>query len=136
MPKSASPIRLQDDLMQAAALTGERFHRSTAEQIEYWASIGRQVSNLLDPDALLSVSAGLARVRVEPITAAPVDPDEAFRCLEAERTHGTLSVAVTSSPIRYQASRAHPGYLERVGADGRVAVGQFKGGRFVATTEP
>ncbi len=39
MAKSASPIRLQEDLMQAAALTGERFHRSTAEQIEYWAEM-------------------------------------------------------------------------------------------------
>jgi len=35
MAKAISPVRLQDDLMQAAKLTGERFHRSSAEQIEY-----------------------------------------------------------------------------------------------------
>lgn len=135
MPKSSSPIRLQDDLMQAAAITGERFHRSTAEQIEYWASIGRQVSSLLDPDVLLSITAGLARVRVESVTSAPLDPDEVFRSLEQERAQGTLSAAVTSSPIRYQASRAHPGHLERIGPNGQIAVGAFKEGRFIEATE-
>ncbi|MCK5666750.1 MAG: hypothetical protein KAI17_24840, partial [Thiotrichaceae bacterium] len=39
MAKALSPVRLQDDLMKAAKLTGDRFHRSTAEQIEYWADI-------------------------------------------------------------------------------------------------
>jgi hypothetical protein len=42
--RSDRPVRLQENLMQAAKLTGERFHRSTAEQIEYWADIGRKVS--------------------------------------------------------------------------------------------
>ncbi|MDO9469638.1 MAG: hypothetical protein Q7J23_02775, partial [Nitrosomonas sp.] len=62
MAKSASPIRLQENLMRAAALTGERFHRSTAEQIEYWAEIGCNMSKILDPDDLLSISAGLAKI--------------------------------------------------------------------------
>lgn len=36
--KSASPIRLQSDLMEAAAITGAQAHRTQPEQIEYWAS--------------------------------------------------------------------------------------------------
>jgi hypothetical protein len=44
MAKAASPIRLQEELMQAAESTAKRFHRSTAEQIEYWADLGRSVS--------------------------------------------------------------------------------------------
>ncbi|MCF6202823.1 MAG: ParD-like family protein [Methylococcaceae bacterium] len=59
MAKSASPIRLQADLMQAAEITAKRYHRSTAEQIEYWADLGRTVASTLDPDVLLSVAAGL-----------------------------------------------------------------------------
>jgi len=59
MAKAASPIRLQDELMQAASLTSKRFHRSTAEQIEYWADIGRQASEVLDPDVLVSLGSGL-----------------------------------------------------------------------------
>ena len=45
--------------MQAAKLTGERFNRSTAEQTEYWADIGRKVSTVLDPDTLISITTGL-----------------------------------------------------------------------------
>jgi hypothetical protein len=60
MAKSASPVRLQDDLMRRAALAGARHHRSAAQQIEYWASLGREVAALLDPDRLLAVQAGLA----------------------------------------------------------------------------
>ncbi|WP_269617933.1 TA system antitoxin ParD family protein [Zhongshania sp. BJYM1] len=49
MAKAASPIRLQQDLMQAAESTAKRFHRSTAEQIEYWAELGRSVSSSINP---------------------------------------------------------------------------------------
>ena len=50
MAKAASPIRLQQDLMQAAETTAKRFHRSTAEQVEYWAELGRSVAATLDPE--------------------------------------------------------------------------------------
>jgi ParD-like antitoxin of type II ParDE toxin-antitoxin system len=40
MAKAASPIRLQTELMQQAEPTAKRFHRSSAEQIEYWADLG------------------------------------------------------------------------------------------------
>ncbi|MBL4712192.1 MAG: hypothetical protein JKX75_06800 [Gammaproteobacteria bacterium] len=74
MPKANSPIRLQSELMQAAALSGKRNHRSTAEQIEYWADMGRRVAFFIDPDALLSVQSGLAKIKVEPVNITPVNP--------------------------------------------------------------
>jgi len=130
-----SPVRLQDDLMQAAKSTGKRFHRSTAEQIEYWADIGRKVSKVLDPDTLISISTGLTQVKVEPIYGKPVDPDDVFNLLEAKRHQGTLIQGVTDSDIRYQSSLTQPGYLERVDQNGNVLVGQFKNGEFVAIEE-
>ncbi len=135
MAKALSPVRLQENLMQAAKLTGERFHRSTAEQIEYWADIGRKVSTVLDPDTLLSISTGLTQVKVEPIYGKPIDPDEVFNQLEAQRQQGSLSQAVTSSAIKYQASLTQPGYLERIDQNGNVLVGQFKNGEFVSFDE-
>ena len=135
MAKALSPVRLQDDLMQAAKLTGERFHRSTAEQIEYWADIGRKVSTVLDPDTLISIKTGLTQVKVEPIYGNPVDPDDVFNLLEAQRQQGTLSQTVTSSAIKYQSSLVHPGYLERIDQKGNVLVGQFKNGEFVSAEE-
>jgi len=110
MAKASSPVRLQENLMQAAKLTGERFHRSTAEQIEYWADIGRKVSTVLDPD-------------------------EVFNQLEAQRQQRTLSQGVTSSTVKYQSSLTQPGYLERIDQNGNVLVGQFKNGEFVSVDE-
>ena len=62
MAKAASPVRLEKELMEAAARSGERLHRSAAEQVEYWADIGRTVDASVSPDSLLEVAAGLARL--------------------------------------------------------------------------
>lgn len=135
MAKAASPIRLQDELMKAATVAGERQHRSAAEQIEYWASIGRSVGDLIDPDKLLAIVTGLARINVEPVTASPIDPEEVFAALQRDRDAGTLASSVSSSPVRYQVSSTHPGQLEQIGADGQVLVGQFSNGVFTPIPE-
>ena len=132
MAKSASPVRLQDGLMRSAALAGARQHRSAAQQIEYWASLGREVAALLDPDRLLAVQAGLARLRVEPVTVASVIPEQVFAALEADRSSGVLANSVSSAPVRYQACSSRPGYLERLDRDGSRSVGRFANGEFLA----
>lgn len=137
MAKSASPIRLQEDLMKLAAVTGKRYHRSTAEQIEYWAAMGRDVSAMLNPDDLLSVSTGLATIKVVPIHSEPVDPVEVFRGLEDQRsTYKTLPQTVTSSSVKYQTSLTHPGYLEQISSSGEVKTGKFHNGEFIEINKP
>jgi hypothetical protein len=131
MAKAASPVRLQAELMEAAALTGKRLHRSSAEQIEYWASIGRSVGNVLNPDSILAITAGLARVKVEPVIASPVDPDQVFAALERDRKSGVLEQSVSQCKVRYQASGSHPGQLEQIDTDGTITIGQFKEGVFM-----
>ncbi|SJM90740.1 type II toxin-antitoxin system VapB family antitoxin [Crenothrix polyspora] len=135
MAKAASPIRLQDDIMQAATLAGKRNHRSAAEQIEYWAEMGRKVAAFLNPDDLLSVSAGLAKIRLEPVFGVPLDADTVFCALEAERSNGSLSQTVTRSSVRYQVSPLHPGYLEQIDGNGVRVTGQFENGEFIAVSE-
>ena len=130
MPKSASPVRLQQELMQSATLAGARHHRSAAEQIEYWATLGRQVAGVLDPDKLLDVLSGLAALRVEPVTTAAVAPEQVFGALEQQRRSGELVGAVSSASLRYQASTTHPGFLEEVASDGKRRLGQFRHGVF------
>ena len=110
--------------MRSAALTGARHHRSAAQQIEYWASLGREVAALLDPDRLLAVQAGLARLHVEPVTAPSVIPQQVFAALEADRTSDVLADSVSSSPLRYQACSSRPGDLERLDKDGNRRVGR------------
>ncbi len=133
MAKAASPIRLQEDLMQAAELTAKRFHRSKAEQIEYWAELGRSVASTLDPDVLLSIASGLVKINVEPVHSKPIKPDEVFLALENERKKGTLPTTVTHSAIKYQASISHLGYLERIDKKGESTIGEFKDGQFIVS---
>ncbi len=135
MAKASSPIRLQQDLMQQAESTARRFHRSVAEQIEYWADLGRSVSSALDPDVLLSVQAGLSRLHVEPVITQPVDPDRVFSTLDEQRDSGTLQRNITHSPVRYQASLTRPGLLEQIDQQGRVTTGRFQNGQFIAMDE-
>ena len=135
MAKASSPIRLQQDLMQAAELAAKRFHRSTAEQIEYWAALGQSVSSTLDPDVVLAIKTGLAKLNVEPVVSTGVDPDAVFGKLESQRKSGALLSGVTNARIRYQASSTYPGWLERIDQNGDVIVGQFKEGEFIPMEE-
>lgn len=130
MAKAASPIRLQEDLMARAVASGRLQYRSAAEQIEYWAELGRQVATRLSPREVLALSTGLMAVRVEPLVSEPVAPESVFAALEQDRASGVLAQNVTRSAVRYQASTTRPGLLEQIGADGQVRVGRFQGGVF------
>ncbi len=136
MAKSASPIRLQADLMQAAAVSGKRLHRSTAEQIEYWADVGRRVATILSPDDLLSVASGLAQIKVEPIYGQPLEPEEVFLSLDDDRESGALQQAISNNVTRYQVSENHPGYLEQINQEGEVTTGKFDNGEFTPLKKP
>ncbi len=124
-----NPLRLDARLMREARASGELMHRSDAEQIEYWADLGRRVEGMLGPQDLLDVKAGLARLQVQPADTRPVDPAAVFAQVEARRDE--VAQALGSS-VQYRASRTHPGLLDAVYPDGTVKVGQFRNGKFVA----
>ncbi len=113
-------------------LTSKRFHRSTAEQLEYWADLGRSVSSTLDPDVLLSVLSGLTTIKTEPVVSPPIDPDMVFKALENSRKEGELHNKISNSRLRYQASKHYSGYLEQIDSAGNVTIGQFENGQFIA----
>ena len=135
MAKAASPIRLQAELMQTARTAGQREHRSTAEQIEYWAGIGRSISRIIDQGTLLEIKAGLVRLKIEPVESVAVAPEEILSDLERDRESGRLADSVTTSSVRYQVSTRHLGQLEQILPDGRVIVGQFHDGVFTPLPE-
>jgi hypothetical protein len=131
MAKAPSPVRLENSLMNAASVAGLTMHRSAAEQIEYWADIGRKVAKIIDPETLLAVQAGLATLRVEPVLPSAVDPDAVFATLDRKRHSGALSEAIATGAVRYQASITRPGSLEACFPDGRIELGQFISGQFI-----
>jgi len=116
--------------MHNPALAGSSHHRSAAQQLEYWAALGREVAELIDPEGLRAVKTGLARLRVQPLRAAAVDPEQVFAALEDSRQKGTLSASVSTAAVRYQASSSHPGYLERINSDGSRCISHFADGVF------
>ena len=130
MAKATSPVRLQQELMDAATRAGAVLHRSAAEQVEYWAAIGRQVAHFLTGETLVEVAAGLARLTVEPTPAPPIEPSAVFAQLERDRESGELVHAVTTVWPRYQAAPGHPGCLEQIQADGTHTLGHFVDGAF------
>ena len=132
MVKATSPVRLKSSLMSAATAAGIPLQRTAAEQIEYWADIGRKVAKTVDPETLLAVQAGLAVLRVEHAVTSPVDPDEVFKIHERECKSGALSEAIASGSVRYQASLSKLGYLEACHPDGYIEVGHFINGQFIA----
>ena len=131
MAKANSPVRLQADLMDAAQYSGHLNHRSAAQQIEYWADLGRKVENSLTPQAVVEISSGLANLSIEQVSTAPINPAEVFNTLETQRQRGELADSVSGAGARYQIAEDHPGYLERIDEQGDIAVGKFSSGKFV-----
>lgn len=131
MAKTSSPMRLEQALVQAATAAGENYKRSAAGQIEYWAEIGRAVERVLDPESIIAVQSGLAKIKLELTSGEPIEPDAVFDNLESDRRQASLASEVTGSEVVYQASHARPGLLEQISADGKIIIGQFRDGQFV-----
>ena len=90
---------------------------------------------MLDPDKLLDVASGLAAVKVEPITAAAVAPEQVFAALAQQRRSGQLNQSVSESSLRYQASKAQPALLEEIRPNGNCRLGRFRQGLFEPVKE-
>ncbi len=134
MAKAHSPIRLDAALMAVAEATAKRQHRSTAEQIEYWAEIGRLIEPKLDGDALEALRVHVAEIEVK--RPAMPTADYVWAELAARFEPGAEPDPIVGSGVRYQIARDAPGYLERIDDEGihdegNVEVGTFRNGEFV-----
>ncbi|MEL0084155.1 MAG: hypothetical protein VW985_14105 [Gammaproteobacteria bacterium] len=130
MSKAASPVRLQKELLEAATISGQIHHRSAVGQIEHWATIGRMLDDLLDPETLLAVSAGFKRLSVEVAEVQAIDPDQLFNQLEEQRSGGRVVHASGEGEVAYQSSADHPGLIEQIQHNGERTVGRFEEGVF------
>mgnify|MGYP003624727251 FL=1 len=132
MAKSATPYRLDAQLVDSARAMGGVLARTTVEQIEYWARIGKAIDATINPGQVTELLTGIATVRIEPKQSPYVNPDMLFSELDDQRTSGALSEAIACAGVRYQASIRCPGLLEQVSPDGTVRVGRFINGVFEA----
>ena len=128
---STKSIRLSQELFDNASRAGRLHHRSATGQVEYWAELGRSVERFLDLGDVLKITSGAARLVVKARSSRSVRADDVLADIEAMRETGGLRDAVCGAAVRYQASVKQPGYLERLGGDGKKVVGRFVDGEFV-----
>lgn len=124
-------LRLDDDLVAHAEAEGRLAKRSPPKQVEYWADLGRRLAETLSPMDLIALTQGVVRIRVDPLDAGAVDPDEVFADVDRQREQGGAKTALTQAPFYYEASARRPGLLDRVAADGQRQTGYFRDGQFV-----
>ena len=119
----SQPVKVSDQLILDARLTGETAERSIAGQIEFWAKLGRAIEPLLRGDEALALcKAG----DLKPLSA----------CLQsADSAEGRRRVAeyLKTRPFPHYEPAAHsPGMLTRIESDGRRTVGRFVNRQFEA----
>jgi len=125
-------MRLDSDLVAYARREGSIKKRSAPKQIEYWAELGKAVERVLDYNDIIAVIQGLKKIKLESVQSIAVDPTDVFNDLEMGRSKEKLAEKVTSAGIFYEASRKHPGLLDRVNsATGERQTGRFKNGEFI-----
>jgi len=116
------PVKLSDELVLDARLTGEIAERSLAGQIEYWASLGRAAETVMRlPEILALRKAGAGRPLSE--------------CLaDAGTPKGNRRVAdyLKTRPFpHYETDPETPGSLVRIDENGTRTRGRFINRRFV-----
>jgi hypothetical protein len=127
----ANPLRLNPELVAAAERASLLQKRSVPKQIEFWATLGKAVENVMDYSDIFAVLQGLKKIRIEPVTTVASDPRDVFEDLEKSRAGGRLPANVTQAVTYYEASRTRPGLLDQVNtATGERRTGQFRGGQF------
>lgn len=119
----SQPVKLSDELVLDARLTGEIAERSIARQIEYWAQLGRAIEPLLRGTQALALRRAGA---VKPLS----------ECLESvDSLEGRRRVAeyLQNQPFpHYEPVPDSPGMLVRIEADGTRIVGRFVNRQFQA----
>lgn len=127
-------FRIDQDLAREAEREAKIQNRSKAKQLEYWAKLGKVISSQLNIADAYAVSQGIKSLKLEVPPAAqssPVDSDTIFNDLENDRLKGRLTENVTAAKIYYEASVAHPGYLDKVNSiTGERLAGSFINGTF------
>lgn len=115
------PVKLSEDLVLEARVSGSLLDRSIAGQVEFWARLGRALEPLLLGDQVLALSkAGQAR----PLSAL-------LATVDGPQGRQRVTDYLTAGP--YPHFEPHPtrrGIIVRIEADGTRREGRFVKRRF------
>ncbi|HJT30560.1 MAG TPA: hypothetical protein VJ783_00730 [Pirellulales bacterium] len=117
----AQPVKLSDELVLDARLTGEAAERSIAGQIEFWAQLGRAIEPLLDGARALALRRSGSAKPLSQCLSDVDSPEGRRRVFEY----------LQSQPFpHYEAASEGGGLLVRIGEDGTRTLGRFVGREF------
>jgi hypothetical protein len=119
----SQPVKLSDEIVPDARMTGEVAQRSIAGQIEFWAQLGRAIEPLLQgAQALALRRAGAVRPLSECLASVDTDTGR-------ERVRAYLQ----SRPFpHYEPAPGGAGLLVRIDQNGARTLGRFVGRQFQA----
>jgi hypothetical protein len=78
----SQPVEISDELILDARLTGEVAKRSIADQIEFWAQLGRAIEPLLEGSRVLAIQQAGAAVPLSECLASVDSPEGRRRVAE------------------------------------------------------
>jgi hypothetical protein len=117
----SQPVKLSDELLLDARLTGELLKRSIAGQIEFWASLGRALEPLLRGDQVLALTKD---AKVRPLS-------ECLRAVDTPEGRKRVAAHLEGQPFpHYEAVEGPPGLLVRIEQNAKRTVGRFVGRQF------
>ena len=112
-------IRLAEQLVSQAETEGTSSHRSIASQIEYWATIGRQVEADNKPSR-------------ERLNALEKFNTTFINHIQSSTSSGEFKETLFKKhPFVFIPSKMGPGYVDKVFADGTQITGRVVKGEFV-----
>jgi ParD-like antitoxin of type II bacterial toxin-antitoxin system len=123
----SQPIRISDELILDARLSAEIADRSIADQIEFWAQLGRAIEPLLEGSRALALRRAGSAV---PLSECLASVDSA-----AGRRRVVEYLELGPFP-HYQPVPGSPGLVVRVDVDGTRTPGRFIGREFRADPTP
>jgi hypothetical protein len=123
----AQPVKLSDELVLDARLTGEASERSIAGQVEFWARLGRAVEALMRTEQVLA----LKRVGdAKPLSAA-------LESVQTSEGREQLAQVLSARPYpHFEAAPDRPGVLVKIDKDGTRTLGRFVQRVFTALEQP
>ncbi|HEY5373834.1 MAG TPA: hypothetical protein VIK01_09100 [Polyangiaceae bacterium] len=116
------PVKLSDNLVLDARLTGEVAARSIAGQIEFWAGLGRSLEPLLRGDVALALK---KRGEARPLS-------ECIESVNAAAGQARLARTLATRPFPHFEAAPQSGLLVKVDEDGTRTLGRFVNRQFKA----
>lgn len=119
------PVKLSDQLVLDARTAVEVTDRSITGQIEFWATLGKSLEQLL---GFAEVAALKRRHQNQPLEAL-------INEVGTQVGHGRLNAVLQSRPFPHYEPSGKPGVIVQIREDGSRVEGRFRKRQFVPLTE-